>query len=107
MGDWYKENIEEEIRDIVRLLRDNGINTECSCGHDMYIQCQYVNDEEIDKVKILLLENEHFDFTIIIGICFMSGVNLSSHYTIYLPQPGQTLVEDGYIILKSKKENKK
>jgi len=39
---WYTENIEEGVRDLVRLLRDNGFNTECSCHHDMYIQCQYV-----------------------------------------------------------------
>lgn len=38
--DWY-ECIEEPVRELVFLLRNNGFNTECSCGHQMYIQCQY------------------------------------------------------------------
>jgi hypothetical protein len=42
--DWYEENIEPEVRDLVRYLRNNGINTECSCGHEMYIQCQFILD---------------------------------------------------------------
>ncbi len=32
--DWYEENIEEPIRPLVHLLRENGFNTECSCGHE-------------------------------------------------------------------------
>ena len=32
---WYDENIEEGIRYIVKLLRDNGFNTTCSCEHEM------------------------------------------------------------------------
>lgn len=39
---WYKENIEDPLKGIVRYLRNNGVNTECSCGHEMYIQCQYI-----------------------------------------------------------------
>ena len=41
--DWYINNIEEPVRDIVRALRNNGVNTECSCGHDMTIQCQTID----------------------------------------------------------------
>lgn len=37
---WYKFNIEEPIREIVKRLRNNGINTFCSCGHNMWIECQ-------------------------------------------------------------------
>jgi len=33
MIDWY-ENIEAPIRDIVKFLRNNGVNTECSCGYE-------------------------------------------------------------------------
>lgn len=51
---WYEEFIEEPIRDIVKLLRENGFNTECSCGHDMYIQCQYVIDYEIKRLYDLI-----------------------------------------------------
>jgi len=31
--DWY-DSIEQGVRDIVRALRNKGINTFCSCGHD-------------------------------------------------------------------------
>lgn len=36
---WYLE-IEEPVRKIVYNLRNNGINTTCSCGHEMYIEFQ-------------------------------------------------------------------
>ena len=54
MTDWYDEAIEEPVRDIVRLLRNNGFNTECSCGHEMYVQCQYIPDNDIERLHILL-----------------------------------------------------
>lgn len=38
MSDWY-DVIEDPVRAIVRALRDNGINTTCSCGHEMWIEC--------------------------------------------------------------------
>lgn len=53
MDDWYNR-IEPRIREIVRLLRDNGINTECSCEHEKYVQCQYINDGFIREVDNLL-----------------------------------------------------
>ena len=37
MSDWY-DKIEEEIRPLVKLLRNNGFNTTCSCGHNMWVQ---------------------------------------------------------------------
>ena len=54
VADWYEENIEEPVRDLVRVLRNNGFNTECSCGHEKYIQCQYVLDGEIKRLHNLL-----------------------------------------------------
>jgi len=54
MSDWYEEHIEPEVRDIVRYLRNNGINTESSCGHDMYIQCEYIPDGLIFNLNLLL-----------------------------------------------------
>lgn len=55
---WY-ENIEGPIRNLVKYLRDNGINTECSCGHKMYIQCQYLPDGEIMRIHNLLYDYLH------------------------------------------------
>ena len=54
MPGWYEEAIEEPIRDLVRLLRDNGFNTFCSCGHKMYVQCSYLPDGEIQRLHDLL-----------------------------------------------------
>jgi hypothetical protein len=56
MNDWYLK-IEPEVRDIVYALRNNGINTFCSCGHDMWIQCE-TNDptEELKVIYNILVE---------------------------------------------------
>lgn len=51
---WYESKIEEPVRDIVRLLRDNGFNTECSCGHEMYIQVQHSLDGELQRLHHLV-----------------------------------------------------
>ena len=57
MSDWYEDNIEEGVRDVVKLLRDNGFNTECSCHHEMYVQCQYSPDGQIHRLHRLLFNN--------------------------------------------------
>lgn len=43
---WYESHIEEPLRDITKHLRNNGINTQCSCAHEgpMYIECQFMLD---------------------------------------------------------------
>jgi len=51
---WYEENIEEPIRDIVKLLRDNGFNTTCSCGHEMYVEGDIVIDSELQRLHNIL-----------------------------------------------------
>ena len=51
---WYKEKIEEPLAGIVRYIRNNGVNTECSCGHKMYIQCQYLLDGSIKDIHDLV-----------------------------------------------------
>lgn len=51
---WYKEYIEEPVRGLVKLLRNNGFNTTCSCGHEMYVECGYIPDGEIQRLHNLL-----------------------------------------------------
>lgn len=46
MDNWYEYKIEEPIRKIVKALRNNGINTVCSCGHSMWIQCESYDPTE-------------------------------------------------------------
>lgn len=60
--DWY-DNIEPNIRDKVKLLRDNGFNTTCSCEHEMYIEMGY-NNGEFDRLYDFLCNNELEPFTI-------------------------------------------
>lgn len=59
------DNIEEPIRDTVRLLRDNGFNTTGSCGHEMWIELDLGNTlSEAENIATLLLENDMDDFRI-------------------------------------------
>lgn len=55
--DWYNEHIEEPIREIVKNLRNNGINTFCSCGHGLWIQCECY-DASQEMVVIFNVLNE-------------------------------------------------
>ena len=77
MKDWYEQNIEAEIRKEVNLLRDNGFNTECSCGHNMYVQCQYVVDGEIQLLHKILFNNGYRDYTISIELRVDEGHSYS------------------------------
>ena len=52
--DWYEIKIEEGVRDLVRLMRDNGFNTTSSCGHDMCISCNYHMDGVLYRLHQLL-----------------------------------------------------
>jgi hypothetical protein len=80
---WYL-NIESEVRDVVSHLRNNGINTECSCGHDMTIQCQFLLDGTVWKIQGLLFnyfyekDRNVPDFTINAIYEYKAGNHLSS-----------------------------
>jgi len=55
MSDWYL-NIEEPIREIVKKLRNNGVNTFCSCGHGMWIQCEsYESYNDLNTIYNVLV----------------------------------------------------
>jgi hypothetical protein len=75
---WYKEVIEEPIRDLVKLLRDNGFNTTCSCGHEMYVECQYIPDGVLERLHQLLFEkykNYKIEITLeCLDGCWRSGM---------------------------------
>jgi len=64
MKNWYKD-IEKPIKDIVYLLRNNGFNTTCSCGHKMYIELTLGNHlDEVEKLASFLVENGYKNFRI-------------------------------------------
>lgn len=57
MSDWYEQHIEPEVREVVRALRNNGINTTCSCGHEMYIECQTLDQNtELSTIYCVMIE---------------------------------------------------
>lgn len=54
--EWYK-CIEEPVRELVKKLRNNGINTFCSCGHAMWIQCETTDPStELDTIYNVMHE---------------------------------------------------
>ena len=71
--EWYDVMIEDPLKELVKVLRNNGFNTECSCGHDMYIQCQCLLDGEVQRLHSLL-------FSYLYERDGMSGVNY--HITV-------------------------
>lgn len=88
--DWYENNIEEPVRDIVKHLRNQGFNTECSCGHDMYIQCQCIHDGEIYRLHTVLF-NYHYSNGLpinyeITGEIKVTEGNVWSSITIQFPK---------------------
>ena len=80
---WYEEYIEEPIRDLVKHLRSNGFNTFCSCGHKMYVQCEYIPDGEIGRLHHLLFNyffenNKPINYTITVSHQVIDGHSYSS-----------------------------
>jgi hypothetical protein len=84
---WYDKYIEEPIRDLVRLLRDNGFNTECSCGHKMYVQCQYITDDgAIARLDKLLYSNGYCDYEISMILIRSEGYIASSSVEVTISE---------------------
>jgi hypothetical protein len=62
--DWYEQNIDSEIREQVRLLRNNGINTYSSSGEGLFIICEVYSDIDVEKAFNLLSGNGYKNFSI-------------------------------------------
>lgn len=54
IGIWYDETIEEPVREVVKLLRNNGFNTIVSCGHTRTVEMEWYKDHEISVLWNLL-----------------------------------------------------
>ena len=71
MADWY-DIIEEPVRDLVKLLRNNGFNTFCSCGHEKNIQIEWYGfEEETRRLYSLLWDSGYKEFEL--HICWPSS----------------------------------
>jgi hypothetical protein len=83
VSDWYELYVEPGVRKLVRLLRDNGVNTECSCeGHGdgavPYVQCQYIPDGEIVRIHNLLFDHGYENFIIQLHHRVLDGKSFST-----------------------------
>lgn len=99
-GDWYDQHIEDPLKGIVRYLRNNGINTECSCGHEMWIQCHshlgYGVPELHKLIWVYLTEHpgklgyDGINFSIVVEHTVMDGF---AHTTmmLYLPKKRRSM----------------
>ena len=57
--------LEDGVREWVLRLRAAGINTECSCGHEGYIQCQSIDPPtEIERIKAVLHDHGLWEYEI-------------------------------------------
>jgi len=82
MSDWYEENIEAGVREVVRLLRDNGINTTQSCHHAMLVEAESYEDNEASKIYNLLIENGYDGFEIVLTLHKERGQYLKRSFRI-------------------------
>ncbi len=63
-GQFYHE-IESGVREWVFWFRNAGVNTECSCHHKGYIQCQILDPtSDVMKIKGIMMEHNILDFEI-------------------------------------------
>ncbi len=85
--DWYEKNVEAEIRPLVKLLRDNGINTVSSCGHGMYVQCSLLEGMDILDIHELMAANGYDNFSIV-SKTFKNDHEHGGHVTIWLGSEG-------------------
>jgi hypothetical protein len=84
---WYDTNIEKPIRKIVKKLRDNGINTISSCGHEMYVECNTFDpSHEIDTIYNVLVPMGIKEYEINVNVHFMKGWWYHKHLKITFPK---------------------
>ena len=87
--DWYQEYIEKPVREIIKNLRDNGINTICSCGHGMWIQCEtYEEYHDLNTIYNVLIEMGISDYMVNVCDTVQNG-HRNKHLEIMIPVNGQ------------------
>jgi len=82
MNSWYITNIEEPIREHVKLLRSNGFNTLTSCGYQMFIECLYIPDGEIQRLDTILFNAGYRNYTISVTVNRIEGSLFGEHIRI-------------------------
>ena len=84
---WYSD-LEPGVRKWIWLLRNWGINTECSCEHEGYIQCQSLDPTtEIDNIRRCLFEAGLYNYTITVTHDQMGQSSGDWHQTLEIKSP--------------------
>lgn len=60
----FWNNIEPKIKPVVKLLRDNGFNTTCSCEHTMTVEISLMHIEDVEQIAMMLIEAGYRNFKI-------------------------------------------
>ncbi len=59
------DEIEPGVRKLVKCLRDYGINTECSCHDDWYVQCQSLDPTtNLDNIWMAMHDMDIREYTV-------------------------------------------
>ncbi len=80
MSDWY-ETLEPGIRDVVRLLRNNGYNTYYSCEHAMVVEIDMgscYNSQVLRELSELLQQNGYPTHQLQLTYTFRPGMEYGS-----------------------------
>lgn len=84
---WYNE-MESEIRHLVWLLRNNGINTTGSCGHEGWILAETCSPfGDMETVCKVLVQNGYIACVILQAEILGSGIEYSLRIEKTVAQP--------------------
>ena len=86
MIDFY-EQLEPAVRPIVKLLRDQGFNTTCSCGHVRYVEMETDGDGDARRLVDTLIEAGHTNFHVVLSWQFVGG----KHYRLLRVEFGRDI----------------
>jgi len=92
MTDWY-DCIEPGVRELVRLLRNNGVNTTCSCEHAMVVEADASVEDSLRSIYDLLVENGYGDFRAELTVYRRGDYSTQCCLRINLPLPDGSFAE--------------
>jgi len=104
MTDWYDEHIEPEVREVVRALRNNGINTTGSCGHEMWIECQTLDQNtELKTIYNVMCELEIDHYHVVITATHPGKLQWDKFMTIEIHKEWEETMMAAGILAKKEK----
>lgn len=86
---WYDDHIEPPIQPIVRLLRNCGINTTNSCGHEMSVEGDLAVDGQLKDIHEALWHHERGngkepEYRVTVDLNVYRGVIAWTQFTLHV-----------------------